>query len=330
MSETATQRSRAQTEAADWFARQSRLSITTDALYDFREWRKDPANAAAYAAIEATWTAAGGLAEDRDIKAATQAALQPQPARRAAIDPAVRARWLYGVVAALVVAAVGARVLIHPTPAYETRVGEQRLVVLADGSRVRLNTDSRLIVRYRRGERDVELARGEGFFEVAHDPSRPFVVQADGARVRALGTKFDVRRDPDRVRVTLLEGRVQVARTDQAASATLSPNQQLTVTAKGLSPVRAADAAEASGWTSGRLTFHATPLRDAVAEVNRYASRKVVLEGPDALARQPVSGAFNTGDTEAFVSAVQGLFDLQATPAADVIRLGPRPAAPAA
>src|SRR5258708_3057150 len=83
--------------------------------------------------------------------------------------------------------------------------------------------------------------------------ARPFVVEADGTRLRALGTKFDVRRDADVVRVTLLEGRVQVARVDQPAGATLAPNQQLTVTARGISPVRPTDAAEASGWTSGRL-----------------------------------------------------------------------------
>ena len=174
------------------------------------------------------------------------------------------------------------------------------------------------------------LARGEAFFEAAHDAARPFVVEADGTRVRAVGTKFDIRREPDLVRVTLLEGRVQVANADQPASTTLSPNQQLTVTAKGVSPVRQADVAEASAWTSGRLIFHETPLEDAVAEVNRYSSRKLVLDVPVGLARTPVSGAFNTGDTHGFVSAVEGGYDLQSSSDVDgAVHLRPRAPQPA-
>lgn len=324
MSETAVQRSRAQAEAADWFARQSRLSITTDELYAFRDWKRDPANAAAYAAIEETWTAAGGLAEDPEIVAATQAALEAPAPRPKTVDPSVRARWLYGMAAAAIVVAAATGFVFQAGPSFETRTGEQRLVTLEDGSRVRLNTDSKVIVRYRRAERRVELARGEAFFEAAHDTARPFVVVADGTHVRAVGTKFDVRRDAGRVRVTLLEGRVQVAKANPSASATLVPNQQLTSTPAGFSAVRATDAAEASGWTTGRLIFHATPLDDAVAEVNRYSTHKITLDGLNALARQPVSGAFNTGDTKAFVSAVQGLYDLQSsTDAAGAIRLRP-------
>jgi transmembrane sensor len=210
-------------------------------------------------------------------------------------------------------------------PTYRTGVGEQRLLVLQDGSRVRLNTDSELRVRFRSGERRVILARGEGFFEAAHNPARPFVVEADGARVRALGTKFDVRRDAATVRVTLLEGRVQVARADQAAGATLTPNQQLTVTGRGVGAPVATDANEVSSWTTGRLSFRNEPLDDALAEVNRYAAHKVSLDGPATLGRQPVSGVFNVGDTPAFVAAVSTFFDLEATTASDgSVRLAPK------
>jgi transmembrane sensor len=175
----------------------------------------------------------------------------------------------------------------------------------------------------------VVLARGEAFFEVAHNPQRPFVVKAEGARVRALGTKFDVRRDGGQVRVTLLEGRVRVAQADSPQTAVLAPNQALTVTPAGITTPRATDADEAAGWTSGRLTFHAMALRDAIAEVNRYAVHKIALAGPAALAQQPISGVFDAGDTGAFVSAVTLEFDLQA--AADPaggLRLTPRPPPP--
>jgi transmembrane sensor len=316
-------------EAADWFARQSRLSITTDELYEFRDWRRDPENAAAYASVEATWEATGGLAGRPAIQAATEAALQKRPARGAAPAPAVRARWLYGILAAGLVVAVSAGFAFQRPATFKTRVGEQRVVTLTDGSLVRLNTDSKLVVRYRRNERRVELIRGEAFFEAAHDAARPFVVVADGASVRALGTKFDVRRDADLVRVTLLEGRVQVAKAGQARGATLAPDQQLTVTPQGISPIRSTVAAETVGWTSGRLIFHETPLDEAVAEVNRYSDKKIVLDGPTAVTRQPVSGAFDVGNTQDFVSAVEGGFDLQSTTVEGVVHLGPRASTPA-
>jgi transmembrane sensor len=318
------------TEAADWLARQCSRSITVDELYEFRDWRRDPDNAAAFASVEATWRSSGELANRPAIRAVTEAALQKWPARRAEPDPSVRLRWLYGIAAAGAVAAVAGWIFFQLPPTFETQVGQQRLVTLDDGSRVRLNTDSKLVVRYRRNERRVELVHGEAFFEAAHDAGRPFVVEADGTRVRALGTKFDVRRDADLVRVTLLEGRVQVAKADQPTSATLTPNQQLTVTAKGISPVMAADAAEAAGWTTGRLIFHETPLEEAVAEVNRYSDEKVVLDGPASLGRKPISGAFNTGDTHAFVSTIQVFLDLKTSESGGVVHLSPKAETPPA
>jgi transmembrane sensor len=72
------------------------------------------------------------------------------------------------------------------------------------------------------------------------------------------------------------------------------------------------------------LTFRGVPLRDAVAEVNRYATRKVVLAVPDSVAAEPVSGVFDVGDTEAFTTALSTFFDLEVTPREDLIRLAPR------
>jgi transmembrane sensor len=185
MSDATAQRARAQDEAARWFAQMSRASVTTEALREFRAWRRDAANAAAYAQIEATWDTAAALSADPEIAALTAATLRRRPPRAAAATR--RPRWPLGLLAAgaMGVAAVagGLAVVGHP---YSTGVGEQRLVVLADGSRVRLNTDSAIRVRYGPAERRLRLTRGEAFFEVAHNPDRPFVVEADGARVTAL------------------------------------------------------------------------------------------------------------------------------------------------
>lgn len=319
-------------EAAAWFSRLSEKSVTTDAIREFYAWRRNAANAKAYAEVEATWEVNKRLTRDPDIQAATAEALRRRP-----VGARLRRPGLLGVgpfaigatLAAAVLVAIGATWMFGQPPSYETRVGEQRLIVLKDGSRVRLNTNSRVIVRFKTNERRVVLARGEAFFEAAHNAARPFIVEADGARVRAIGTKFDVRRDVGAVRVTLLEGTVRVAQAETPRAAVLAPNQELTVTPAGISAPRPTDADETSGWTSGRLTFHGMALQDAIAEVNRYAIHKIELTGPAALAQQPISGVFDAGDTASFVSAVSLEFDLQSAVASGgAIRLSPRPPTP--
>jgi transmembrane sensor len=210
-------------------------------------------------------------------------------------------------------------------PTYSTRVGEQRLVVLRDGSRVRLNTDSKLQVRFGLQERRVILAKGEAFFEAAHDPTKPFIVEADGARVRAIGTKFDVRRQAGGVQVTLVEGRVQVGRSKTPNEATLLPNQQLTVTPQRVTAATPIDGLQAASWTTGRLVFRDVPLSAAIEEVNRYTNRKIVLEAPAEMAGRPISGSFDPGDSKAFVLAATTFFDLKADWSDDQVRLLSRP-----
>lgn len=326
MSNQAADDARVQSEAAGWFARLSQLSVTTDALRDFRDWKRDETNAAAYAKVEAAWAATGALSKRPAIQAQTAEIVRRRPAQAPAQANVNR----YGLPAAITATALAAGVAVvwlnfQAQPTFSTRVGEQRLVVLDDGSRVRLNTDSELKVRFRKGERRVVLARGEAFFDVAHDAVRPFTVEADGARVHAIGTKFDVRRDGRAVRVTLLEGKVQVAEKATNNSATLTPNQQLTVSDGLVSVPRTADASEASGWTSGRLTFRSIALVDAIDEVNRYAVHKVAFDGPPEVGRQTITGVFDTGDTQSFADAVGVLLDLSAKADNDgTLRLRPR------
>lgn len=306
--------------AADWFTRLGSRRISTQSLRAFRDWREDPANDAAYQAVERTWSGARALAADPQVLKETEALLARRRSRPAWTAPAALAGALaFGLVA------LGAGALFlgfSPAATYATAVGEQRLVRLADGSRLHVNTDSRVRVAFSRSERRITLARGQAFFDVAHDPQRPFVVAAGGARVRALGTKFEVRREAADVRVTLLEGSVRVAYEDRPTAWTLAPNQQL-VLAGGRAAARPADAGQATSWTTGRLMFRSTPLAAAVAEVNRYSESKVRLAAPGLEAR-PVSGVFDVGDTDSFVRAVEELFDLEAQTGAAGTTLAPR------
>lgn len=326
MSDPRPQRTRAQEEAAEWLARLGNYPISTQTVREFRDWRDDPANDAAYEEAEAFWEASGEQAADPEIMRMTQEALARR--RRGWRDwlrlPSIRISL---VTAALLVAGLSVILSTRMFPSYATGPGELRVVRLEDGSRVHLNVDSEVRVRFSEGERRLTLAKGEAFFDVAHDATRPFIVAADGASVRALGTKFDVRRQDHGVQVTLLEGRVRVQQAGMAQAWTLDPNQKLVLSARGVVSPVAADAARSTSWTTGRLSFRETPLAEAIAEVNRYGKERIVLQGDDLPARL-VSGYFDVGDTEAFVKGVAMLFDLDATPArGGVITLRSRPAA---
>lgn len=312
-------------EAARWWARLNNTTITTQDLREFREWKKHGQNAEAFTEIENFWRKVGILQHDEDIQEAAQDALD-----RKSKGPfgGPGGRGLAGVLLAVAVGAAGAYGWkVSAGQAYETEVGEQRTVRLADGSRLQLDTDTKVRVRLTRKDRRLELARGQAFFTVAHDADRPFIVRADDAEVRALGTRFEVRRSADSIQVTLVDGKVRVNGVTQGGSAkawVLAPGQSITVGRAAPSPaIQSADLEAATSWTSGRLVFQEQPLGAAIAEVNRYSPAKIKLTDPD-LAQTPVSGVFDTGDTEAFVAAVSDLYSLRiAARDAREIRLEP-------
>lgn len=316
---------RAKEEAAAWFARLNTRSISAAALEEFRIWRQTPGNREAYAAIEAIWRKGGALRGDHDIDEAVSTAFartrKSSPWKRILAALTRRPLTSFSAAAVAAVAVLAGAQLVEARSVYSTGVGEQRLVRLEDGSRVRLDTQTRLKVRFNGGVRRVELDRGQAFFEVAHDASRPFVVDAGPTDVRAIGTRFDVRRDDGRVRVTLVEGAVEVRAAEPSNDAgpdrswTLKPGEQLTT---GSQPAvkRAVDVAAATSWTTGRITFHAVPLTAAIAEVNRYSKQKVELDAADVGAI-PVTGVFDSGDTDAFVAAVSDLHGLRVVRQAD-------------
>jgi len=302
---------RAEHEAADWYARLNKTPIETEELEAFYTWRREPHNDAAYKRMEEIGRAVRDLRGDPDMAKAAQAALgRGADKRRRERRGRIVGFSILGLGAAMA-CLVGAVILIKSPRTFDTDVGQMTVVRLDDGSRLSLNTNSRVRVRFSKDERRVELVRGQAFFEVAHDTSRPFLVSAGSAEVRAVGTEFDVRVDsPDAVRVVLAQGRVAVR--DDATKWTLEPGQGL---ALGVDPRTArptsVDVGAVTSWRQGRLIFEDVPLRDAVAEINRYSKTKLVL-GANAPASQRVSGRFETGDIEDFVNALTLTYRLRA------------------
>ena len=201
---------------------------------------------------------------------------------------------------------------------FQTATGELRQVPLADGSTAILSSDSRIVVTLSRGERDVDLRRGEAFFTVAKDPHRPFVVSTNGSRVTAVGTRFAVRRDQTGVRVVVTQGVVRL----EPESHPDGRRQPITLLPAG-SVAQANDsgvvvhsdsvqqAEEFLSWRSGFVSFHDTPLSVAVAEFNRYNSRKIVL-GDAAMGSMRVGGNFRWANTGAFVRLLEQGFPIRA------------------
>ena len=307
------------TVAASWFARLNADSISIQDLSAFQAWRRERRNDRAYREVEAMWGRGEALRADPEIARVLASTLR-------AARPVRRPRMLgFGfAAAATVMFAVTIGVWASQTGrlserTYQTAVGQQQQVALPDGSVLRLDTDTRVAMRFGRSERRVALLRGRAFFSVAHDTRRPFIVAAGEARVRAIGTRFSVQREPAAVRVILVQGVVSVS-SREAHSApkpawTLRAGQQLILNGATSGPFPV-DVALATGWLQNRLVFRDLPLRDAIAEVNRYTDHKVVLETPGAGAT-PVSGVFNAGDPAGFAAAAAEVCGLEVHSRAD-------------
>ncbi|AQR63082.1 hypothetical protein BZG35_16535 [Brevundimonas sp. LM2] len=197
---------------------------------------------------------------------------------------------------------------------YATAVGQRMVLTLQDGSRVTLNTSSRLRVAYSGNERRLHLDAGQALFEVAHDAERPFNVQAGETMVTAHGTRFDVRLKPGATEVLLTEGRVSVVVGDRDTSATrvvLSPRDLFTADASGVRVRQVADADAREGWREGVVVFDDRPLAEVIEEINRYAARPLVLD-PGRIGAIRVSGVFRIGEEAVFAEALERGFDLRA------------------
>jgi transmembrane sensor len=199
---------------------------------------------------------------------------------------------------------------------YQTAHGEQRLAQLPDGSKLHLNTDSAVTVRYTRGERVVEIARGQALFVVARDDQRRFRIAAGNAHVLALGTEIDVYRRPDSTVVTVVEGSVAVRAGEppQPGLSGLPPGAvrvnagyQVRIDADGVSahPV-SVDVQQAVAWQQRKIAFERRALAEVADEFNRYGSIPIEIDDA-ALRALPISGVFDAYDIESFVAFLQTL-----------------------
>ena len=303
-------------EAAAWLARLH--GDQGDAARDALDaWlAEDPAHAAAFARAGEVWAILPRAARHGEDEARLRPAPEGQP-------------WLRTVLAVAASMVLGLGVLwwsLGSAGDYVTRPGEQQVATLGDGSRIALNTDTRVDVRFDADRRHITLDRGEAMFEVAHDADRPFVVIAGDTRVQALGTVFIVRRTRDEVVVTLIEGEVAVTREDSGerlaseAPMLLHPGERLTEPEAGPTRIEPASVEAATAWRRGQTIFRDTPLGAAVTELNRYGGPQVVIDDP-RVAALPISGVFTTNAPD-FAQAAADLHGLDVERKGDTLHIG--------
>jgi transmembrane sensor len=319
-------------EAAEW-----RLRLASDPSLgnsaEYLQWCADPRNARAREAVGQAWSSVGALDT-------APAVLELRRQSLARLRRAGGRRWhthtVRAAAVALVIAAIGATALylnLHLPTYYKTDIGERRIVALPDGSRISMDSATRIRVTYQKTARSITLERGRSRFDVAHDASRPFTVTAGQQTVVAVGTSFDVERLQSTVLITLIQGQVLIkgaaaapttATTAQAdSSISLKAGEELVVSLNVRPAIVAADPQAARAWEAGRLLFRDESLGDAVARVNRYTTHPIEIDPSIASIR--ISGVFNAGDVSSFVSAVTSYFPVQAaTTRTNTILLQPR------
>ncbi|HEX6860045.1 MAG TPA: FecR domain-containing protein [Caulobacteraceae bacterium] len=326
--------------ACDWLARKRSGEMSARDERDLAAWLAlAPAHGAMLAQVERAFDGLEAFRSTPEVMARRQKAR----ARHAGVPRGWLMRAAAAVAAVAVIGGTATWQYVGPglgkqfsDQEYRTAVGERTNLTLPDGSVVTLNTGSVLRTRAERGKRLVYLDKGQAFFRVAKDKSRPFEVHAAGRTVTAVGTAFDVRVDGG-FEVTLVEGKVRVAAPTVApptkpGAAPPPPVIQTTELVAGnrfAQPdntrwvVTRADTARETSWVTGRLTFEDEPLSDVVAEFERYSTRRIVIEDP-ALGRERVSGTFEAGDVDALVRTLRMAKIARVEEGTgDAVRLGP-------
>lgn len=330
-------------EAAVWIARLHGTDRSTRMERACLAWQaRSPAHRLAFERCTDLWMDAAGL---------TRSSVPQAPSSCVPDDEQLAGRvqprpWAVALTAALVVCVLWLQPW-RDVDTYATAVGEQRLVVLQDGTRMSLNTATKVRVALGTAQRTVNVESGEALFEVAKDASRPFIVRAADTEVTATGTAFVVRMAPDSkgagdaLSVTLIEGQVVVR--DAAGGVTGAVSRPPVVLAPGeRMRVRRPDGIAMPGvsgsatqmdrprmdqllaWKRGEAVFDNASLPEAVAEMNRYSPTPIQLAEADALVGLRVSGLFRTGDNASFARAMAALHGLVVQAHANRLELVPK------
>jgi transmembrane sensor len=315
--EAGSQREAVRQAAAQWVVRLDDASCSAEDRAAFEAWRgQGPEYEAAFEREADAWERLGRLRVMSPPAAAPNANLlaprkRSSPWKPVRLDAKIWAR------AAAVVGAVGmvaaGVISTTATKAYATAIGERRVIVLSDNSRIELNTNSKVLVRYRKGAREIRLVRGEALFAATPD-SRPFIVTAAGTQLETTdAAQVAVRVKGDVAAVTVKSGVVDVDLKDGAKDARQSAGVVAVYTPAGgrVQRISTAEMDRTLAWRQGAIALNGQTLEQAVAEFNRYNRQRISVDDRSVSGLR-LAGYFQSTEPGSFVSAVTSTFPVRA------------------
>ncbi|MEG0222926.1 MAG: FecR domain-containing protein [Comamonas sp.] len=293
--------------AVEWMLELQSAPATPALRQAWSDWRAaHPTHEAAWQRVESVRSRFGGLAGVSGAAAVAHATLSARSrARRRSVQA----------LAVLLLAGGAAYTVEQRTPwrqwaaDHRTRAGEQRRIVLADGSALVLNTDTAINVRFAAGERRIVLLRGEIFVATAKDPGRRFLVEMPQGLAQALGTQFSVHSEAQRAVVQVFEGAVEITPAQAGSPAlVLRAGQGADLSAQSVGSPRPVGDADRS-WVHGTLIAKSMRLADLLAQLSRYSPHPLVCS--DAVAELRVSGAYPVAQIPLILESLSATLQLQ-------------------
>jgi transmembrane sensor len=326
-------------QASEWLLRMDNPDRTEEDVNEWLRWcDADPQNLVAFEAFQKDWRdldalkAGAGRNDDLILSESQKKALLEQEADHLSTSTA-RRRWRWrrmvpvAVAASLALIALTALFFTRERPPSIPRqqvAAEQtnRAATLPDGSRVILSAQTSINVDFNGSKRNLQLSAGEAYFKVQHDRNHPFIVHAGEISVTAVGTAFDVRRESNRVTVTVEEGTVEISGSALASNGLpttwrAEAGYQLTYSSSGRTAMIASvDTSSALQWRSGELAYVWEPLGAVIEDLNRYSERKIIIKDP-AVAELRFTGTVFTAAVTDWVKAVEQAYPVRADSAAN-------------
>ncbi len=314
-------------EACMWVAKLDGQDLCAKSRAEFREWlARSPKHRSEFQLYAEPWDTFDDLWREEALAGGNE---------NSTLDSVwKKAKVAMSMAAAVAVIAVSSMFFFNPDnlqshPAfYSAQIGQYKTITLDDGSQVKLNTDSQIEVLFSDTERKIRLVKGEAWFDVAHDKTKPFLVYAGSGLIRAVGTAFAVQLLKDNVEVTVTEGRVELAAYAEAAQtiqidvassdnnpillAQLDAGQraQFNSTIEMIETIPMATIEKDLSWQSGLIIFDGEPLESVVNDFSRYTNMEIVISS-EQIKEMKISGYFSTTNTTAFLNTLNKHFAIK-------------------
>ncbi len=320
-------------QASDWIAKLDR-ELSNVEKSEFQYWlSQDNDNIKLLLEIAKMWDKMDDLSRLSDLFPQEQVKKKSTP-----WFVAVAASFVVAIIFSLVSGVSGFSPFTDQTPSslivmqasYQTSIGESNTINLPDNSKLILNTDTFVQVKYTQGARLIELQRGEIHINVAHDKSRPLSVLANGKIIQAVGTAFNVQVNNDLVELIVTDGKVLVAKqknislnSDIEQIAKRLPQNSMAISkgekveldltsqsAEKITKIEPIEIAASLSWRRGNLIFRGESLAEAMAEISRYTDIEFELADDEQLKNVQVAGMFKTGDVTGLLNVLSQNFNI--------------------